>query len=66
MKLKTDILKINDKKYEVLDDDRTIFDKDFNFIPINALENQFVYSFGGHWYIQEGDEVTMQPFKTNW
>lgn len=61
--IENNILKLDGKEYEIIDDDRILFDEDFDFIPINKVGNKFVYLFCGHWYLHEGDETTMTPLK---
>lgn len=52
------ILKLNEKQYEIVDSEVKLFDEDFKFIPKSVECNNFVYEFGGHWYIQEDVEGT--------
>lgn len=52
------------KKYKIVGVDELIFDKDFNFLPrLNSTYENFVYQFCGHWYLQEGEIVTMTQLK---
>lgn len=61
------LLKLGDKKYEIVDNKELLFDSDFNFLPQHQTKQEndgFVYEFCGAWYLQENDsDVTMQPLK---
>jgi len=62
--IENDILKLDGKQYEIVDDERTLFNKDFKFVPKSATNKEFVYEFGGHWFIQEDvEEITMTQLK---
>jgi len=59
-----DILIFDDKEYQIVDEDETIFSADFDFMPVSKYEVYgYVYKFGGRVYIQEGREVTLKEFK---
>lgn len=61
--IKDDVLILQNKSYEIVDDDLILFDEDLNFSPIsNKNIFGFVYELCGRWYLQEkGVEVTMTP-----
>lgn len=63
-KIATNTIKIDDKIYEIVDSDRILFDEDFNWLILTKNDVYgFIYQFCGHWFIQVGKEVTMQPLK---
>lgn len=59
------ILSINEKDYEIVDDQQILFDEEFDFLPVNKYDvDGFVYEFCGRWYLQLlGEEVSMTELK---
>jgi DNA polymerase-3 subunit alpha len=55
------ILIVNEKEYEIIDNEATIFDENFNVIPESKYsETGIVYEFCGRWYLQEFGESEAQ------
>jgi DNA polymerase-3 subunit alpha len=55
------ILIVNGKEYEIIDNEATIFDENFNVIPESKYsETGIVYEFCGRWYLQEFGESEAQ------
>lgn len=58
------ILSLDGKEYQIVDSNTILFDQDFEFLPKSEYDvDGFVYEFCGKWYLQAGEEVTMQPLK---
>lgn len=54
-----EILVIEEKEYQIVDDSILLFNKDFEFLPKSDFDvDGFVYQFGGRWYTQDIDEDT--------
>lgn len=57
VEIDNDILLLNNKEYQIVDDQELLFDEDLDFLPISKYEvDGFVYLFGGRWYLQLKDE----------
>lgn len=56
--IQDNILEIDGKKYEIVDEDYQLFNEEFEFYPILKDESLdgHVYEFGGRWYIHENSE----------
>lgn len=58
--IQDDLFIFNDKEYQIVDQDALLFDSDFDFLPKSSYDvDGFIYQFGGHFYIQEGEEVSL-------
>lgn len=52
-------LVLGEKEYEIVDNEKLLFDTDFNFLPIPEYKvDGMVYEFGGRWYLQDCNETT--------
>lgn len=51
------ILMLDNKEYCIVDDQETLFDSDFTFLPSSEFDvDGYVYKFGGRWYLQDIEE----------
>tara|TARA_R110000796_G_scaffold59008_1_gene135928 strand:- start:18015 stop:19568 length:1554 start_codon:yes stop_codon:yes gene_type:complete len=63
-------LLLNSKVFKIVDSEQTLFDEDFDFLPLLTEEEKggvdgHVYQFCGIWYLQntEDEEVKLTPIK---